>query len=182
MAESVESGSTDPTRAEIEVARPYKSEKLTPATGILTGPTPVRAFEATRVAPPQIADQRSPLADKLNAPNGTAQQDVAIVGDVLDAYFTIFRRLPVGTNAEITAALAGDNVQGLAPIPADHPAINEHGELVDRWGTRFFFHQVSSNLMEVQSAGPDGRHFTDDDISWPESKDIDPALVARFKP
>ena len=41
------------------------------------------------------------------------------------------------------------------------------GELIDRWGTPFFFHQLSREFMQVRSAGPDRRHFTADDVLWP---------------
>jgi hypothetical protein len=41
--------------------------------------------------------------------------------------------------------------------------VNAAGELTDRWGTPFFFHQVSKAQMEVRSAGPDRRMWTADD-------------------
>ena len=74
---------------------------------------------------------------------------------------------PVGTNAEITAVLAGNNKLQLALIPADHPAINRStGELLDRWGTPFFFHAESGSRMEIRSAGPDKKHHTADDEAF----------------
>jgi hypothetical protein len=42
--------------------------------------------------------------------------------------------------------------------------INEKGELVDAWGTPFFFHQLSGSEMEIRSAGPDKVMWTDDDL------------------
>ena len=38
------------------------------------------------------------------------------------------------------------------------------GELVDRWGTPYFFHSVSAEKMEIVSAGPDKELWTDDDV------------------
>jgi len=70
---------------------------------------------------------------------------------------------PVGENAEITAALTGRNRLGFAFIPAHDPAVNAKGELCDRWGTPFFFHQLSGERMEIRSAGPDGVLYTPDD-------------------
>ena len=35
---------------------------------------------------------------------------------------------------------------------------------VDPWGTPYFFHQLSSTEMEIRSAGPDKRLWTDDDV------------------
>jgi hypothetical protein len=70
---------------------------------------------------------------------------------------------PVGENSEITAALRGRNRLGFAFIPVDCPAINAKGELCDRWGSPYFFHQLSGEKMEIRSAGPDRRLWTGDD-------------------
>jgi hypothetical protein len=42
--------------------------------------------------------------------------------------------------------------------------LNGDGELVDPWGTPYFFHQISSSDTEVRSAGPDRIMHTSDDI------------------
>ena len=71
---------------------------------------------------------------------------------------------PIGTNAEITAALLGDN---LKQVRLDMPAgstVNGNGELCDPWGTPYFFHQLSASKMEIRSAGPDETMWTSDDI------------------
>ena len=52
---------------------------------------------------------------------------------------------------------------GFAFIPPGNPAINARGELCDRWGTPFFFHQLSGSQMEIRSAGPDRKLWTPDD-------------------
>lgn len=72
---------------------------------------------------------------------------------------------PVGTNPEITAELNGGNAKNIRFIKEDSGLrINGSGELVDYWGTPFFFHQISGNEMEIRSAGPDKKMWTDDDI------------------
>jgi len=105
------------------------------------------------------------LASELNAPTGTIERDLAVVDSVLEAFRTNFPGAgnPVGENNEITAALTGRNSLGLQLVPRRHPAINNHGELVDRWGTPFFFHQLSGEMMEIRSAGPDRTMHTADD-------------------
>ena len=113
---------------------------------------------------PQPSTEVSTLADRLNAPNGTIQADLRIVSDVFDAYRSNFHENPVGTNAEITAALTGRNRLMLALIPPNHSAVSLRGELCDRWGHAFFFHQLSGTRMEIRSAGPDGKLWTDDDV------------------
>ena len=73
----------------------------------------------------------------------------------------------VSENAEITAALTGENRLGFAVIPRGHRAINTRGELCDRWGTPFRLHQLSGTQMEIRSAGPDRTFATGDDAFWP---------------
>ena len=110
--------------------------------------------------------ERSALADTLNTPQSTIAADLRIVLDLVSAFRTNFPREgnPVGSNAEITAALSGRNALRFAFIAPDHPAINRAGELCDRWGTPFFFHAESGTRMTIQSAGPDHRLHTADDI------------------
>lgn len=137
------------------------------------GPTPTRAFFATPTAPPP-PEERSTLADELHAPAGSGRRDLEIVASLFSTYTDHFRELPVGNNAEITASLAGDNTRGLAVIPADHPAINTEGELLDRWGTPYFFHQIGGGLMQIRSAGPDRRMHTADDLVLPPPEEPSP--------
>lgn len=71
---------------------------------------------------------------------------------------------PTGTNAEIMTAVMGGNPKGARLGPPENQTLNGNGELVDRWGTPIFFHQLSKTSMEIRSAGPDRMMFTDDDI------------------
>ena len=126
---------------------------------------------APRTPPPTPAPpaERSTLADLLNAPSKNIRDDLRVVSEILETFRTNFPRTgnPVGTNAEITAVLAGNNKLQLALIPANHSAINRStGELLDRWGTPFFFHAESGSRMEVRSAGPDKKHHTADDEAF----------------
>lgn len=131
-------------------------------------PEPPRAGQHP-AAPPApaapTADEPSSLAAELNSPTTDIRSDLSIVSDVVEAFRTNFPRdgNPIGDNAEITAALAGRNKLGLVLISPRHPAINARGELCDRWGTPFFFHAVSGTRMEIRSAGPDRKMWTDDD-------------------
>jgi hypothetical protein len=80
-------------------------------------------------------------------------------------YGEMFGGNPVGTNPEITSQLTGDNpkhINFITPQPGMH--INASGELVDAWGTPYFFHQISGSEMEIHSAGPDRIMWTSDDL------------------
>ncbi len=119
--------------------------------------------------PAASAAAGSPIADDLNAPGGSLRRDLEILNELFGAFQTNFPRLgnPVGENVEITAALAGANPAQFVFISPRHRAINARGELCDRWGTPFRFHQISGTHMEIRSAGPDRKFATADDAQFP---------------
>ncbi len=131
-------------------------------------PPPPPVAKKEKAAPPPAQTERSPLADALNSPASDIRADLRLVSSILETFRTNFPKdgNPVGTNADITAALTGRNRLGFAPIPPDHKAINRDGELCDRWGTPFFFHAESAVRMEIRSAGPDKKMWTADDVSF----------------
>jgi hypothetical protein len=116
-------------------------------------------------SPSTETEPRIALADGLNAPDGDIHRDLTIVQDIFIAWRTNYPHdgNPVGENEEIMAVLTGGNSLQLALIPKNHPAINARGELCDRWGTPFVFHQLSGTQMEIRSAGPDRKLYTADD-------------------
>lgn len=119
---------------------------------------------APSAAPAAGVEERSRLADDLNSPAGDVHADLRLINQIFIAYRGAIRTgNPVGENSEITAALKGRNRLAFAFIPPDNPAINPKGELCDRWGTPYFFHQLSGERMEIRSAGPDHRLWTADD-------------------
>ena len=77
----------------------------------------------------------------------------------------MFGSNPVGTNPEITRTLSGENPRQVKFLkPESGLRVNSNGELVDPWGTAFFFHQLSGTEMEIRSAGPDRKMWTSDDL------------------
>jgi hypothetical protein len=109
----------------------------------------------------------------LSAPPATMPELTNIAaGVVLENMRSVFRQYaerfggnPIGTNPEITADLNGGNSKQVQFINSeDGLRINESGELVDSWGTPFFFHQLSAREMEIHSAGPDRVMWTGDDL------------------
>jgi hypothetical protein len=130
---------------------------------------PSPAVATRRAAGHPANEEPSHLADGLNSPSGDIHVDLRIINEIFRQYRSAVHGLnPVGENAEITAALTGRNSLGFAFIPRDNPAINSHGELCDRWGTPFYFHQLSGAQMEIRSAGPDRKLYTaDDDVLTP---------------
>ncbi len=120
-------------------------------------------------APPVVADVPPPataplLPDTTNASPASPVMELDNVSFAIRDFRTALKENPVGSNAEITRALLGDNSKQVkTPVPSGS-SINAEGELCDRWGTPYFFHQLSSNSMEVRSAGPDRKMWTGDDL------------------
>lgn len=102
------------------------------------------------------------------APPPTAEPGAAVELDkvrlMLRDYRTLYHENPVGTNAEIMKTLMGGNPKQARLGPPEGQTLSAAGELLDRWGTPYFFHQLSSDLTEVRSAGPDKTMWTSDDI------------------
>jgi hypothetical protein len=86
------------------------------------------------------------------------------VGLMLRDYRTLMGTNPTGTNAEIMQAIMGGNPRQAMLGPPEGQHLNGAGELVDRWGTPYFFHALSGTSMEIRSAGPDMRMYSNDDI------------------
>ena len=85
--------------------------------------------------------------------------------NVFRQYNLRYHENPVGDNAEITRILSGENPKQVIFLqPDDGTRVNARGELVDNWGTPYFFHQLSRSEMEIRSAGPDNRMWTSDDL------------------
>ena len=101
----------------------------------------------------------------LNSPATDIRADLRLLNDIFMHYRSaVHGDNPIGDNVDITAVLTGRNRLGFAFIPPNLPAINAQGELCDRWGTPFFFHQISGDEMEIRSAGPDRKMWTADDV------------------
>lgn len=124
---------------------------------VLPQPRPVPLASAEeRPSAPEIVDDASGLTPVTVVENMRA---------VFRQYQSRFRENPVGDNAEITRVLNGGNPAKAVFVQAeDGLRQNSRGELIDSWGTPFFFHQLARTQMEVRSAGPDRRMWTSDDL------------------
>lgn len=70
----------------------------------------------------------------------------------------------LGANEEFAAALLGKNKGKLAFVSAKSHVFNDKGQLVDRWQTPLYFHAAAQDRIEIRSAGPDRKMWTEDDI------------------
>ena len=137
-----------------------------------TASSPSASQSAPSLPIPQPASPSLALAPSSTAPSDALQftnipPDAALdhLRHVFHQYASMFGGNPVGTNPEITAALHGENPKQANFIDAAAGMrINANGELIDPWGTPYFFHQLSGQEMEIHSAGPDHKMWTADDL------------------
>lgn len=126
---------------------------------------------ATRVDGISVVPELAEQAYELNAADSTIERDFEVLDTLVEFYrhFHHGENPTGGENDEIVAQLTGHNPSKLAVLPPEHPAINARGELVDRWGTPFHFHPVNYEVLELMSAGPDGKLWTGDDVRYEPS-------------
>ncbi len=124
-----------------------------PGAPVLPGPAAVIArLPAGAAYPPEVTNM---------APFTVVEN----VRTVIHNYGQRFGGNPIGSNAEITRTLGGDNPGRINFLnPEAGLRVNVAGELIDAWGTPFFFHQLSGTEMEIHSAGPDKILWTIDDL------------------
>lgn len=112
-----------------------------------------------------VATEGIQIANSLHSNEGSTEEDLDYIEQILGIYRLSFESNPVaGDNRSVMRALLGENPRNLVVFPENHPALNAKGELLDRWGTPYFFHALSGTEMEIFSAGPDGEFNTADDV------------------
>ena len=90
-------------------------------------------------------------------------EDLSAVDSTIRNFQAVLGENPIGSNAEITGALLGNNLKQIKLEVPVGSQVNGQGEMCDRWGTPYFFHQISKTEMEIRSAGPDRQMWTGDD-------------------
>jgi len=128
-------------------------------------PPPAAVAATTELASRAASPNENPAA----VANGIPVLPPATVLDnarvAIHNYNAAFGENPIGNNAEITAALMGNNPKQIHFITAEAGLrVNADAEVVDGYGTPFFFHQLSGHEMEIRSAGEDRRLWTFDDL------------------
>jgi hypothetical protein len=154
--------------------RPW--EEAAPPPPAEPAPAEAKATPAPPVPEVPVEPAVTPVAPPVPPPPGNdlsklTPQEIQRIRDAVDQveltlrdYAVALGGNPVGTNAEITAALLGDNLKQIKlELPAGS-TVNAMGELCDPWGTAWFFHQLSAKKMELRSAGPDRKLYTEDDF------------------
>jgi hypothetical protein len=114
---------------------------------------------------PKAVEGAPPFFIGFGAPERRPAEDNRAVLQTLNAYREQFGAFPAGEeNRHIVNALAGANPRGVAFLDRAKAPLNEKGELIDRWGSPFFFHLIDRDWIEIRSLGKDRVIFTQDDI------------------
>jgi hypothetical protein len=141
---------------------PEISEEPSNTASALPGPVASKPKPVSLAALEEATTTTEPGGTDPVLPAATALENMRTV---FRQYALRFGGNPVGSNPEITAALNGQNARQVVFLnPDDGMQINARGELVDNWGTPYFFHQLSATEMEIHSAGPDRKMWTSDDL------------------
>lgn len=155
---------SDPIAADVPISAPATStnaRRLTaPATGASLAVNPLPAI------PMPLATEDEPAPSPVGLlpdSEGDVASDLDRVEIALRDYRTALGENPVGSNAEIIRAMLGDNLKQVKIGVPTGSRMNAEGELIDRWGTPYFFHQLSGTRMEIRSAGADQQMWTRDD-------------------
>ena len=143
-----------------------------PASVPITSPAQVEAV-ITPAQPGTFKRIEAPPPPPVKIPGGYAATDqpnpardeAEEVALNIRNYSLRFGGNPVGTNAEIVKSLTGGNEARATYLPQQLQRLNGAGELLDSWGTPYFFHANSATEMEVRSAGPDRTLHTPDDLT-----------------
>ncbi len=125
-------------------------------------PPPGSATAHSIMPPPGEA-----LLDGYADPGTPPIEDLRKIHRVIGGYFSVIKdssRFPIGGNADLAAALRGENPNRETFIRPQHPVFNAEGLLIDRWDTPLVVHPEGWRRIELRSAGPDRVPYTGDDL------------------
>ena len=115
------------------------------------------------IAPTAAESLLAGYADPATAPI----DDLRKLHRVIIGYFSVVKdssKNPIGGNADLAAALRGENPNQEIFVPAGHPVFSADGLILDRWNTPLIVHPEAWRELELRSAGPDRKPYTPDDL------------------
>jgi hypothetical protein len=115
------------------------------------------------VAPTAAESLLADYADPITPPI----DDLRKLHRVVTGYFSVVKdsaKNPIGGNADLAAALRGENSNKEIFLPASHLIFSTDGLILDRWNTPLIVHPEAWRELELRSAGPDKTPYTADDL------------------
>jgi hypothetical protein len=128
-------------------------------------PSPPPRSEQKPIVPstPAAGDK---LLEGYGDPSAAPIEDLRKLQRVITGYHSVIKdasRFPIGGNADLTAALTGQNANREVFVSMGNPIIRD-GLLTDRWGTPLIVHPEAWRQLELRSPGPDRVPHNDDDV------------------
>jgi hypothetical protein len=135
-------------------------------TSKIVSPAPVPSYSQSTVRPAEpTAGER--LLEGYADPATPPIEDLRKLHRVLTGYFSVIKdasRNPIGGNADLAAALRGENPNRTVFVHPGHAVFSPDGLLRDRWDSPVIVHPEGWRRIELRSAGPDKMPFTGDDL------------------
>ncbi|MGC4017419.1 MAG: hypothetical protein QM755_23335 [Luteolibacter sp.] len=137
------------------------------------------AEKATLLNPPPVTPSQSvpPPPEKPSAAESLLSgygdsatppiEDLRKLQHVIGGYFSVIKdasKNPIGGNADLAAALRGENPNHTVFLPPGHRIFSSEGLLTDRWGCPLMVHPEGWRQLELRSAGPDKVPYNGDDL------------------
>lgn len=135
-----------------------------------TAKVPEATWSAPVVEQVALPEPQRALGMAASLGEGPPIDDCVMLFEVFEMYRRGFKENPVGNQQQIVQALCGANPKGIAYL--DRKQATKDWNVLDRWGTPFFFHQLSGTVTEVVSAGPDKQFGTEDDMQVPDPEPL----------
>lgn len=136
-------------------------------------PTPSTPADAPRVMSQpepersQAPGSSEPLLEGYADPATPPIEDLRKIHRVATGYFSVVKdpsRYPIGGNADLAAALKGENPNREVFVRGSHAIFSPEGLIKDRWGSPLIVHPEAWRQLELRAAGPDKVPYTADDL------------------
>lgn len=130
-----------------------------------TVPAPVISQPEPEIPTPPTAAES--LLEGYGDPATAPVEDLRKIHRVAMGYFSVVKdpsRFPIGGNADLAAALRGENANREVFVRGDNAIFTTDGLLKDRWGNPLIVHPEGWRRLELRSAGPDGIGYNEDDV------------------
>jgi hypothetical protein len=137
------------------------SEKPSPSENVM------ESHSRSQSVDPSVSVPGDMLLADYGDPSTAPIEDLKKLHRVITGYFSVIKdssRFPIGGNADMAAALRGENANREVFIRPGHKIFSQIGNLIDRWGTDLHVHPEAWRRIELRSAGPDRIPYNGDDI------------------
>ena len=134
-------------------------------------PPPVTGPEDITEPPTETPFPGDKILKDYGSDDSSPKNDLRLISRLIDSAFLIVKNRDTreyATNEDLVLFLQGQNSYQSAYLGRSSPALNDVGQLIDRWGSPLIVHPLSQKILELRSAGPDQKPYTEDDLTWPE--------------